>query len=162
MKTTISKSNEKPRAYKVIADNKKAYHDYFIIETVEAGIVLTGTEIKSIREGKVNLKDSYIRVHRGVLELIKADIAQYSHGNIHNHEPKRDRKLLVHKKQILKLEQQIKREGLTLVPTKMYWSGSLVKVEVGVAKGTKMHDKRDVISKKEAQRDIDRVLKHRR
>ncbi len=158
----MNNATQKPRSTKLIADNKKAYFDYFITERVEAGIVLTGTEIKSIREGKVNLKDSYIRVHRGKVQLIKADIAQYHHGNIHNHEPKRDRDLLVHKKEMLKLEQEVKREGLTLIPTKMYWSGALVKVEIGVAKGKKAHDKRDVMAKKEAQREIDRVMKTRR
>lgn len=158
----MNNATQKPRSTKLIADNKKAYFDYFITERVEAGIVLTGTEIKSIREGKVNLKDSYIRVHRGKVQLIKADIAQYHHGNIHNHEPKRDRDLLVHKKEMLKLEQEVKREGLTLIPTKMYWSGALVKVEIGVAKGKKVHDKRDVMAKKEAQREIDRVMKTRR
>ncbi|MEN2994680.1 MAG: SsrA-binding protein SmpB [Thermodesulfovibrio sp.] len=144
---------------KVIAQNKKAYTDYFIDETIEAGIVLTGTEVKSLREGKANLKDSYVIIKDNEAWLLNCHISPYSHGNIFNHEPLRTRKLLLHRKEIERLKGKIQQKGYTLIPLKLYFKGPYVKVEIALARGRKKYEKRDIIKKREAQREIERALK---
>jgi len=146
-------------AIKVIAQNKKARHDYFIEQTLEAGIVLSGTEVKSIRQGKVNLKDSYASIVDGEVIISGMHISPYEQGNIFNKDPIRDRKLLLHKYEIRKLIGYIQQKGLTLVPIQLYFKKGKVKVEIGVAKGKKLHDKRDDIAARDAKREIDRKLK---
>ena len=146
---------------KVIANNKKAYHDYFIIDTYEAGIELQGTEIKSIRNGSVNLKDSFIRIKNGEAFVENMHIAPYDQGNIFNHEPRRLRKLLLHKKEIRKLEKSIQEQGLTIVPTKLYFNTSKAKLEIALVKGKKLFDKRNDLKEKARQRDIDKAMKNR-
>lgn len=146
---------------KILAQNKKAYHDYFIEDTFEAGIVLQGTEIKSVRKGSANLKDSFIRIKNDEAFLENMHIAPYEQGNIFNHEPLRTRKLLLHKKEILKLAKEIKEGGYTIVPTKLYFDkGSKVKVEIALAKGKKLFDKRQSLKEKDAKRDIEKALKN--
>lgn len=147
------------KGIKVIADNRKAFHDYFIEEKYEAGIALSGTEVKSLRAGKVNLKDSYCTIKDGEIFLVGVNISHYEHGNRFNLDPMRTRKLLMHKNEIIRLYSTIKQDGLTLVPTKMYFKDSKVKVEVGLARGKKNYDKRDSLAEKQAKRDIDRALK---
>lgn len=146
---------------KVIVNNKKAYHDYFIIDTYEAGIELQGTEIKSIRNGSVNLKDSFIRIKKGEAFVENMHIAPYDQGNIFNHEPRRLRKLLLHKKEIRKLEKSIQEQGLTIVPTKLYFNTSKAKLEIALVKGKKLFDKRNDLKEKAMQRDIDKAMKNR-
>jgi len=146
---------------KIVATNKKAYHDYYIEDSIECGIVLTGTEIKSIRRGKVQLRDSYGRIRQGEVYIWNMHIALYEEGNIFNHEPTRTRKLLLHKKQIIKLQNTLNQTGYTLVPTKLYLTNGLAKVELGIAKGKKKYDKRHVEREKSAKRAIDRALKER-
>jgi len=146
---------------KIVATNRKAYHDYFVEETYEAGIALTGTEIKSVRAGRVNLRDSYAQVRNGELWLLNAHISPYQHGNRANHEPKRPRKLLMHKREILRLEGKTQERGHTLVPLRMYLKNNLAKVEIGLAKGKKQYDKRQAIAKRETDRAIQRALKQR-
>lgn len=148
------------KGIKVIADNRKAFHDYFIEEKYEAGIVLSGTEVKSIRAGKINLKDSYCTVKDGELFLVGVNISPYEHGNRFNLDPMRTRKLLMHRNEIIRLYSTVKQDGLTLVPTKVYFKDSKVKVEVGLARGKKNYDKRDSLAEKQAKREIDRVLKN--
>lgn len=145
-----------------LASNKKAYHDYHILETYEAGVVLVGTEVKSIREGKVDVKESYIRVENGEAFLLGAHVQPYSHGNIANHPAVRPRKLLLHKREIERLMGKVQEKGLTLVPTRIYLKAGRIKVEVALAKGKHLHDKRADIKTKEAKREIDRALKARR
>lgn len=146
---------------KILANNKKAYHDYFIEDTFEAGIVLKGTEIKSVRKGSANLKDSYIRIKNEEAFLENMHIAPYEQGNIFNHEPLRTRKLLLHKKEIIKLAKEAKEGGYTIVPTKLYFDkGSKVKVEIALAKGKKLYDKRQDLKEKDAKRDIEKALKN--
>ena len=147
---------DKKTGEKTIAQNRKAYHDYFVIETHEAGIALFGTEIKSIRCGTVNLKDSYCRIENGELFAYGIHISPYEKGNVFNRDPLRKKKLLMHKREILKLFGQIGPQGLTLIPLSLYFSGSKVKVALGVCRGKKLYDKRDSIAKKEAQREIER------
>ncbi|MFZ4793679.1 MAG: SsrA-binding protein SmpB [Blastocatellia bacterium] len=137
---------------KVVATNRAAYHNYFILETYEAGIQLTGTEVKSIREGRATLKDGYVRVADGEAWLINVHISPYTHGNRQNHDPDRERRLLLHKNEITRLFSKIREKGLTLVPTRFYFKGNLIKCEIGLAKGKKLYDKRET----EAQRDQDR------
>jgi len=141
---------------KYAAQNRKARHDYFIEETYEAGIVLSGTEVKSIRAGTVNMKDSYCYIEEGELFATGIHISPYEKGNIFNLDPLRDRKLLMHKKEILKLFMKVGKEGYTLVPLSMYFSGKNVKVEVGVCKGKKLWDKRETEALKAEKRDIER------
>lgn len=143
----------------VAAQNKKAGHDYFILETYEAGIELYGTEVKSIRASAVNMKDSYCFIEKGELYMSGVHISPYEKGNIFNKEPLRVRKLLMHKKEIMKLFGKVGTEGVTLVPLKMYFKGSRVKVEIGLCKGKKLYDKRDTEAKKQAMRDIERYSK---
>ncbi|MCQ2429711.1 MAG: SsrA-binding protein SmpB [Clostridia bacterium] len=146
---------------KIIAQNKKAYHDYFVEARYEAGIALYGTEIKSIRAGGVNLKDAYCQVKNGEIIAVGIHISPYEHGSFYNKDPLRDRKLLMHKKEILKLGGQLTQKGLTLIPLSLYFSGQRVKVEVGLCRGKKEYDKRDTIAKAESDREIERNLKTR-
>lgn len=148
-------------AGKVIAQNKKANHDYFIEETFETGIVLQGTEIKSIRAGRVNLKDSYARVHNGELFLYSMHVSPYKQGNRYNHDPLRTRKLLMHRREINKLIGYTKETGYSLVPLKVYLKNGFAKVLLGVGKGKKKYDKREDLKKKEAKRDIERAFRDR-
>ena len=146
----------------LVANNKKSYHDYFIEETYEAGIVLTGTEIKSVRQGKVSIKESYAKIENGEMFLYGMNISPYEQGNRYNVEPLRPRKLLLHKQEIRKLIGYITIKGLTLVPLKMYINEEgRAKVELAVARGKKNYDKRDDIAKRDAKRDMDRKLKER-
>jgi SsrA-binding protein len=149
----------KPIGIKLIAQNKKAYHDYFIEETLEAGIALTGTEVKSIRAGRANLRESYASVQDGELFLIGAHISPYEQGNIHNHDPLRTRKLLVHARELRRLHGKVKVAGYTLVPTKMYFKDGRAKVEIGLAKGKALYDKRQSLATKEAERDMARAFR---
>lgn len=145
-----------------IAENRKAHHDYFILDRFEAGIVLTGTEMKSIRRRRVNLKDSFGSIKSGELYIEGAHISPFEEGNRFNHDPLRIRKLLLHKKEIMRLIGKIKEEGLTLVPLSLYINDKgKAKVEMALAKGKKLYDKRDVLAKKEASRQIERALKNR-
>ena len=146
---------------KTIAENRQARHEYFIIESFEAGIELFGTEVKSIRQGGVNLKDSWIAIENGEMFIKQMHISPYEKGNIFNKDPYRVRKLLMHKAQIAKLFGQVKQGGLTLIPISMYFKDSRVKVQVGLCKGKKLHDKRDAIAQRDAKRTIDRELKMR-
>jgi len=144
---------------KVVAQNKKAYHDYFIEETFEAGIVLKGTEIKSIRKSKIQLKDSFATIKKGEVFLWKVHISPFEHGNRFNHEPERVRKLLLHRKEINKLIGKIKEQGYSLVPLKVYIKNGVAKVELALAKGKKNYDKREALKKKDAKREIEKSLK---
>ena len=146
---------------KVIAQNKKAYHDFFVDETYEAGIALFGTEVKSLRAGTVNLKDSYCYVENGELFASGIHISPYEKGNIFNRDPLRQRKLLMHKREIMKLHGLVSQKGYTLVPLSLYFSGSHVKVALGLCRGKKLYDKRDDAAKKQADRDIERYQKSR-
>jgi len=146
---------------KQIAQNKKAYHDYFIEETYEAGIVLQGTEIKSIRAGRVNLKDSFARVQKGEVFLHNMHISPYEQGNRFNHDPLRTRKLLLHRKEINKLIGETKEQGYALVPLKLYLKNGYAKILLGLARGKKKYDKREELKKKEAKREIERAFRER-
>ncbi len=146
---------------KLIAPNKKARHDYFVLEAFEAGIELFGTEVKSIRRGQVNLKDSYCYIDKGELFASGIHISPYEQGNIFNKDPLRIRKLLMHKKEINRLLGQVTQQGLTLVPLSMYFKGSRVKLEVGLCKGKKLYDKRDAEAERQVARDIERSMKSR-
>ena len=147
---------------KIISQNRKAYHDYHIEDTLEAGIVLSGTEVKSLRDGRANLKDSYVIVKGGEAYLLNCHISPYSHGNIMNHEPLRTRKLLLHRKEIDRLRGKIEAKGYTLIPLKLYFKGSFAKVEIGLARGKKFFEKRDTIKEREARREIEKAIKTRR
>jgi SsrA-binding protein len=146
---------------KLIAQNKKARHDYFVDDSYEAGIALCGTEVKSIRAGAVNLKDSYCTIKNGELYAVGMHISPYEKGNIFNHNPLRDKKLLMHKKEIMRLAGLVNQKGYTLVPLSLYFSGSRVKLEVGLCRGKKLYDKREAIAKKEAEREIERRMRNR-
>lgn len=146
---------------KLIANNKKAYHDYFILESYEAGISLAGTEVKSLRMGKCSIKESFIRIENGEVYIYGMHISPYEKGNIFNKDPLRVRKLLLHKNEINKLLGKMKEKGMTLVPLKVYFKGSLVKVEIGLAKGKKLYDKRADIAKKDQTREAQRDFKIR-
>ncbi|MDE5604048.1 MAG: SsrA-binding protein SmpB [Eubacterium sp.] len=145
----------------VIARNKKAYHDYFVLEIYEAGIALYGTEIKSIRNGRVNLKDSFCSVDNGEMFTIGMHISPYEQGNIFNRDPMRKKKLLLHKKEIMRLFGQSQQQGLSIVPLQLYIKNGRAKLEIGLCKGKKLHDKREVAAKRDAERTIDRALKER-
>src|SRR5512135_414869 len=145
----------------IIAQNRKAFHDYSIEDTVEAGIVLVGTEVKSLREGKANLKDSYVLIKDGEVLLLNCHISPYTHGNIMNHDPVRTRKLLLHKKEIARIQAKALQKGYSLIPLKIYFKESRAKVEIGLARGKKMYEKRDTIKKREADREIERAMKNR-
>jgi SsrA-binding protein len=146
---------------KVITVNRQAYHEYFVDETFEAGIVLTGTEIKSIREGKVNLRGAFARVKNSEVWLEGAHIAMYAQGTYMNHDPLRNRKLLLHRRQISSLVGKVQTKGLTLIPLKLYLKAGRAKVELGLCRGKKLYDKRDSIAQREAQREMERAVKYR-
>ena len=152
---------EKKSASRTIAQNKKAWHDYFVDEKYEAGIALFGTEVKSIRQGAVNLKDSYCHFDKGELYAVGMHISPYEKGNIFNREPLRDKKLLMHKKEIMRLNGSVNRDGYSLIPLSLYFSGSKVKCELGLCKGKKLYDKREADAKKQADRDIERYSKNK-
>ena len=153
--------SEKNEGFKIIAENRKARHDYFVIENYECGIELFGTEVKSLRAGGVNLKDSYCEVDKGELFALGIHISPYEQGNIFNKDPLRPKKLLMHKREIMKLAGLVSREGYTLVPLSLYFKGSYVKVNLGLCKGKKMYDKRDDMAKRDADRVIERQMKDR-
>ena len=144
---------------KIIAQNKKAWHDYFVDETYEAGVVLTGTEIKSVRAGKVNLKDSYCSFEKGEIFAVGVHISPYEQGNRFNHLPLRDKKLLLHRREILKLQGKVQQKGFAVVPLSLYFSGSYVKMEIGLCRGKKIYDKRESDAKREADRMMERRMK---
>ena len=146
------------QAKKLIANNKKAYHDYFIEDKYEAGISLAGTEVKSLRMGRCSVKEAFIRIEKGEVYVYNMHIAAYEKGNIFNKDPLRVRKLLLHKTEINKLAAKIAEKGYTLVPLQVYFKGSLVKVEIGLARGKKLYDKRDDIAKKDQRREVERDL----
>ncbi|GCE49306.1 SsrA-binding protein [Thermosporothrix hazakensis] len=146
---------------KVIAVNRQAYHDYTVERTVEAGIVLAGTEIKSIRDGKVQLRGSYAIIRNGEVWLENAHISPYEHGNIFNHDPLRRRKLLLHKREINQLVGRVQTKGLTLIPLKLYLKGGRAKIELGLCRGKKIYDKRQAITERDVKRDIERIVKGR-
>ena len=152
---------EKKQAVKIIAQNKKAFHDYFVEEKYEAGISLCGTEVKSIRAGGVNLKDSYCSFEGGEIFVTGMHISPYEHGNIFNHEPRRERRLLMHRREIMKLQGLVQQKGYTLIPLSLYLSRGYVKVEIGLCRGKKLYDKRDADAKRQADRDMDRHMKDR-
>jgi SsrA-binding protein len=162
MAKTVAKREELERkATKVVTTNRRAFHDYSIVETVEAGIVLTGTEIKSVREGKVTISEAYARIDDDELWLIGAHISPYSHGNFANHDPLRPRKLLVHKSQIRELRAMTEQRGMTLVPLRLLLKQGKAKVDIGVARGKKLYDKRATAAEWEQKRDIERALRDR-
>jgi SsrA-binding protein len=146
----------------IVTKNRKAYHDYFIQESYEAGISLLGTEVKSLRAGKANLKDSYAMIKDGEVFLLNCHISPYSHGNMQNHDPERTRKLLLHKKEISKLWNRTSQQGLTLIPLKLYFKNGKAKVEIGLAKGKRQYEKRDSIKEREARREVERHMKTNR
>ena len=146
---------------KVLAQNRKASHDYIILDTIEAGMVLTGTEIKSVRKAKINLKDGYASIRNGEVFLQNVHISPFEQGNIFNHDPLRTRKLLLHKKQIKYLIEETKTTGVTLVPLRVYLKNGVAKVLIGLAKGKKSYDKRDALKQKDMKREIDRAMKER-
>ena len=152
----------KQKGIKLIANNKKAYHDYFIEEQYEAGVALHGTEVKSLRQGRCSIKESFVRIENNEVVIYGMHISPYEKGNIFNREPRRPRRLLMHKREIQRLFAKIKQDGYTLVPLSLYFKGPRVKVEVGLCKGKKLYDKRDAAAKKDAKREMDRALKMQR
>lgn len=155
-------SEKAGKGRKIIASNRKAYHDYFVTETYEAGIELVGTEVKSIRAGQVNLKDSWCDIEKSGQLFIKGmHVSPYEYGNIFNRDPLRPRRLLMHKREIMKLGGDIAKQGYTLIPLSLYFSGSHIKLELGLCKGKKLYDKRDAAAKRDAGRDIDRAMKEK-
>ncbi|MBR5961044.1 MAG: SsrA-binding protein SmpB [Clostridia bacterium] len=149
------------KGIKVIAQNKKAYHDYFVEERIECGIALFGTEVKSIRLGKVNLKESWAQIRKGEVWVEGMHISPYEQGNIYNRDPLRDKKLLLHRSEIRKLDGQVMRQGYTLVPLELYLKDGRVKMELGVCRGKQVHDKRDTIAKRDSDREIRRALREK-
>lgn len=148
---------------KVVGSNRRAFHDYSIEEKIEAGLVLTGTEVKALREGRVNLREAYATVAEGKAVLHNCHIAEYSHGNMMNHEPLRPRGLLLHKKEIQKLTGKVQQKGLTLIPLRLYFTPrGIAKVELGLARGKKQYDRRETVKQREAGREMERVMKTRR
>lgn len=150
---------KKETGSRVITANRRAYHDYHVLETIEAGISLTGTEIKSIRAGKASIAESFVRIIHEEAKLFGAQIAPYEQGNINNHAQDRVRTLLLHKKELMRLQSKVKQDGLTLIPLKLYFKRAWVKVELGLCKGKKLHDKRDTIAKRDSDRDIQRAMR---
>jgi len=153
----VPTAGAKPEAIKPVVVNRRARYDYFILEKVEAGIALRGTEVKSIRNGKVNLGDAYAQIENGEAWLLQMHISPYEQGNRYNHDPLRRRKLLLHRRQILKLKQATQEKGLTLIPLSLYFKGSHLKVELGVAKGKRHHDRREDVARRDAEREIQRA-----
>jgi SsrA-binding protein len=158
---TKSKGQAEEPGLKIVARNRKARHEYHLLEKVEAGIVLTGTEVKSLRNGKANLEDSYAEISKGEVWLIGCDIPEYLQANRMNHVPKRPRKLLLHRREIEKLAAKSGEKGLTLVPLSIYFKKGMAKVEISVARGRKSYDKREAIKQQDAKRDIDRAMRRR-
>ncbi|PWU03546.1 MAG: SsrA-binding protein [Candidatus Melainabacteria bacterium] len=154
-------SKEKP-PNKTVSDNRRARHEYQILEVFEAGIALVGTEVKSLRQGKANLKDSFARVENGELWLYNCHIAVYDHGNRFNHDPVRKRRLLMHRRQILKLKSRIQEKGLTLIPLKLFFKGNWAKIDLALAKGKQLYDKRQTIEKRDSKRQLERIIKQSR
>jgi len=150
---------DKHTGSRTIAQNRKAWHEYFVDEKYEAGIALFGTEVKSVRGGAVNLKDAYCSIKNGELFVVGMHISPYEKGNIFNREPRRDRKLLMHKREIMKLTGLVAQKGYTLVPLSLYFSGKNVKVEIGLCRGKKLYDKRDAAAEKDASREMDRRMR---
>jgi SsrA-binding protein len=163
--STKPTGKEKPKsevsAIRVVSRNRKARHEYELLERVEAGIVLTGTEVKSLRNGKANLEDAYAEVDRGEVWLLGCDIPEYVQANRMNHVPKRPRKLLLHRREIHKLSSKTTEKGVTLIPLSIYFKNGIAKVEIAIARGKKTYDKREAIKQQEAKRDIDRALRRR-
>jgi SsrA-binding protein len=155
----MASQDTKASGDRAIATNRRARHDYEILETVEAGLVLRGTEVKSLRDGLVNFKDSYASVRNGEGWLLGCHINPYSHGTDANHDPERDRKLLLHKKEIARLSGKISERGLTLVPLRLYFKGGRAKVELGLARGRKLHDKRSALREREVRREMDKAAR---
>src|SRR5579863_8441875 len=155
------RASAKDESFKVMAVNRQAYHDYYVERTLEVGIALLGTEIKSIREGKVNLRGAYALARQGDLWLENAHIAVYEHGNRYNHEPTRNRKLLLHRREIDQLLAKVATKGLTLIPLKLYLKGGRAKIELGLCRGKKLYDKRDAIADRDSKRDMERTLRLR-
>lgn len=155
-------SKPAPPGEKLIASNKKAHHDYFVLQKYEAGIALTGTEVKSLRDGKANLKDSYVIVKGGEAWLLGTHISPYTHGNLMNHDPERTRKLLLHRLEIGKMEEEIVEKGLTIVPLRLYFKAGKVKIEIAVVRGKKLYDKRETEKRKEADRESAAAIKYSR
>lgn len=151
---------DKNNQNRTIAQNKKAYHDYYVEESFEAGIELCGTEVKSLRQGRVNLKDSWCSIQDGEIFVNAMHISPYEQGNIFNRDPMRKRRLLMHKKEIMRLYGTVKQEGLALIPLSLYFKGSRVKLQLGLCKGKKLYDKRDAAAQKSAKRDIERAMKN--
>ena len=149
------------KGIKVIAQNKKAYHDYFVEERIECGIALFGTEVKSIRLGKVNLKESWAQIRKNEVWVEGMHISPYEQGNIYNRDPLRDKKLLLHRSEIRKLDSQVMRQGYTLVPLELYLKDGRVKMELGICRGKQVHDKRDTIAKRDSEREIRRALREK-
>jgi len=149
------------KQFKTIVKNKKAYHDYFVDESLEAGIELVGTEVKSLRQGGVNLKDAWCDIKNGEIFVKSMHISPYEKGNIFNKDPTRPRKLLLHRREIAKLAALVSQKGVALIPLSLYFKGSKVKAQVGVCRGKKLYDKRDTLAKKDATRDIERAMKER-
>ena len=152
---------EKNKTNRLVTQNKKAFHDYYIEETFQAGIELFGTEVKSLRQGKCNLKESHIRIEKGEAFVHGMHISPYEHGNIFNKDPMRTRKLLLHKSEINKLNGAVTRDGFTIVPLKIYFAGSLVKIDIALARGKKLYDKREAIAKKDQRREAEKQFKVR-
>lgn len=150
-----------PPVIRPIADNRRAYHEFHILEKFEAGMVLTGTEVKSLRMGKVQMADAFARIEAGEVWVYNLHISPYTHGNIYNVDPLRRRKVLLRKMEISRLLGKTREKGLTLIPLKMYWAGDWAKIEIGLAKGKQLHDKRDAIAKKDTDREVQRALKER-
>ena len=148
-----------PPPERTVAGNRRVYHDYFIDETYEAGIVLTGTEVKSVRAGLVNLREAFARITDREVYLYNAHISPYDHGNRFNHEPQRVRKLLLHRNEIMRLNQEMKKKGYTLVPVRIYFKHNHAKVELGLARGKKLYDKRDSIAERDAKREMERAVR---
>lgn len=151
----------KTQGNKPITTNREAYHNYHLLETFEAGIQLVGTEVKSIRAGRVNLKDAYAMVRDGQAWLLNAHISHYSHGNRQNHDPTRDRRLLLHKREIFRLQSKVLEKGLTLVPTKFYFKGNLIKCELAIARGKKVYDKRETEARRTQEREARAAIKNK-
>ena len=151
----------KKEATKLVANNKKAYHDYFIEDTYEAGIVLCGTEVKSMRQGKCSIKESFLRIENGEMICYQMHVSPYEKGNIFNKDPLRPKKLLLHKQEIMKLSGKVTEKGYALVPLEVYFSGGRVKVKIALARGKKLYDKRETIAKKDAGREAEREFKVR-
>ena len=158
----MKEKTERELAQANIAENRKAFHDFHILETFEAGVALLGTEVKAIREGRVNLRDSFARVEDGEVFLYNVNISSYSHRGYADHEPTRRRKLLLHKQEIRKLIGKTVEKGMTLVPTRLYFKDGRIKVAIGLAKGKKAHDKRETVKRREAERETRAAVKERR